>query len=27
VGDVFRGLLYYYRLELVHVVPNSVVVV
>jgi hypothetical protein len=27
VGDFFRGLLYYYRLELVHLVPNSVIVV
>jgi hypothetical protein len=26
-GDFFRGLLYYYRLELVHLVPNSVTVV
>jgi hypothetical protein len=25
--DFFRGLLYYYRLELVHLVPNSVTVV
>jgi hypothetical protein len=25
-GDFFRGLLYYYRLELVHLVPNSVTV-
>jgi hypothetical protein len=24
VGDFFRGLLYYYRLELVHLVPNSI---
>jgi hypothetical protein len=23
VGDFFRGLLYYYKLELVHLVPNS----
>jgi hypothetical protein len=27
VGDFFRGLLYYYRLELVHLVPNSVTLV
>jgi hypothetical protein len=27
VGDFFRGLLYYYRLELVHLVPNSIIVV
>jgi hypothetical protein len=27
VGDFFRGLLYYYRLELVHLVPNSITVV
>jgi hypothetical protein len=26
VGDFFRGLLYYYQLELVHLVPNSVTV-
>jgi hypothetical protein len=26
-GDFFRGLLYYYRLELVHLVPNSVTIV
>jgi hypothetical protein len=26
-GDFFRDLLYYYRLELVHLVPNSVTVV
>jgi hypothetical protein len=26
-GDFFRGLLYYYRLELVHLVPNSKTVV
>jgi hypothetical protein len=26
-GHSFRGLLYYYRLELVHLVPNSVTVV
>jgi hypothetical protein len=26
-GDLFCGLLYYYRLELVHLVPNSVTVV
>jgi hypothetical protein len=26
-GDFFRGLLYYYRLELVHLVPNSITVV
>jgi hypothetical protein len=26
-GDFFRGLLYYYRLDLVHLVPNSVTVV
>jgi hypothetical protein len=25
-GDFFRGLLYYYRLELVHLVPNSITV-
>jgi hypothetical protein len=24
VGDFFRGLLYYYKLELVHLVPNSI---
>ena len=27
VGDFFRGLLHYYRLELVHLVPNSIVLV
>jgi hypothetical protein len=27
VGDFFRGLLFYYRLELVHIVPNCVTVV
>jgi hypothetical protein len=27
VGDFFRGLLYYYQLELVHHVPNSLTVV
>jgi hypothetical protein len=27
VGDFFHDLLYYYRLELVHLVPNSVTVV
>jgi hypothetical protein len=27
VGDFFRGLLYYYKLELVHLVPNSIAVV
>jgi hypothetical protein len=26
-GDFFRGLLYYYRLELVHLAPNSITVV
>jgi hypothetical protein len=26
-GDFFRGLLYYYRMELVHLVPNSITVV
>ena len=26
-GDFFRGLLHYYRLELVHLVPNSITVV
>jgi hypothetical protein len=26
-GDFFRGLLYYYRLEFVHLVPNSITVV
>jgi hypothetical protein len=26
-GDFFRGLLYYYRMELVHLVPNSVTIV
>jgi hypothetical protein len=26
-GDFLRGLLYYYRLELVHLVPNSITVV
>jgi hypothetical protein len=26
-GDFFRGLLYYYKLELVHLVPNSTTVV
>jgi hypothetical protein len=26
-GDFFRGLLYYYRLELVHLVPKSITVV
>jgi hypothetical protein len=27
VGDLFCGLLYYYKLELVHLVPNSITVV
>jgi hypothetical protein len=27
VGDFFCGLLYYYKLELVHLVPNSIIVV
>jgi hypothetical protein len=27
VGDFFHGLLYYYKLELVHLVPNSITVV
>jgi hypothetical protein len=27
VGDFFHGLLYYYPLELVHLVPNSITVV
>jgi hypothetical protein len=27
VGDFFRGLLYYYMLELVHLIPNSITVV
>jgi hypothetical protein len=27
VGDFFSGLLYYYKLELVHLVPNSITVV
>jgi hypothetical protein len=27
VGDFFCGLLYYYQLELVHLVPNSIIVV
>jgi hypothetical protein len=27
VGDLFRGLLYYYKLELVHLVPNSITIV
>jgi hypothetical protein len=27
VGDFFRGLLYYYGLELVHRVPNSIIIV
>jgi hypothetical protein len=27
VGDFFRGLLYYYKLELVHLVPNFITVV
>jgi hypothetical protein len=26
-SDFFRGLLYYYKLELVHLVPNSIIVV
>jgi hypothetical protein len=26
-GDFFRGLLFYYKLELVHLVPNSITVV
>jgi hypothetical protein len=26
-GDFFRGLLYYYKLELVHLVPHSITVV
>jgi hypothetical protein len=27
VGDFFHGLLYYYKLELVHLVPNSITIV
>jgi hypothetical protein len=27
VGDFFRDLLYYYKLELVHLVPNSITIV
>jgi hypothetical protein len=27
VGDFFRDLLYYYQLELVHLVPNSITIV
>jgi hypothetical protein len=27
VGEFFRGLLYYYQLELVHLVPNSITLV
>jgi hypothetical protein len=27
LGDFFRGLLYYYKVELVHLVPNSITVV
>jgi hypothetical protein len=27
VGDFFRGLLYYYKLELVRLVPNSITIV
>jgi hypothetical protein len=27
VGDFFHGLLYYYRLKMVHLVPNSITVV
>jgi hypothetical protein len=27
VGDFFRGLLYYYKLEMIHLVPNSISVV
>jgi hypothetical protein len=27
VGDFFCGLLYYYKLELAHLVPNSITVV
>jgi hypothetical protein len=26
-GDFFRGLLFYYKLELVHFVPNSITIV
>jgi hypothetical protein len=26
-GDFFRGLLYYYQLELVHLIPNSITIV
>jgi hypothetical protein len=26
-GEFFRGLLYYYKLELVHLIPNSIIVV
>jgi hypothetical protein len=26
-GDFFKGLLYYYKLELVHLVPNSITIV
>jgi hypothetical protein len=27
IVDFFRGLLYYYKLELVHLIPNSITVV
>jgi hypothetical protein len=27
VGDIFRGLIYYFRLELVHLIPNSITIV
>jgi hypothetical protein len=27
LGDFFRGLLYYYKLELIHLIPNSIIVV
>jgi hypothetical protein len=27
VGDFFRGLLYYYKMKLVHLIPNSITVV
>jgi hypothetical protein len=27
VGDFFRGLLFFYRIELVHLVPNSITII
>jgi hypothetical protein len=27
VGDFLRGLLYFYRIELVHLAPNSIIII